>query len=1002
MKLSLLTEFLGLRGRRCIFKRKAGLVIICVALILATVSVWTLVTMAETDGPYTYTVSGGTANIIEVNKNIDGDVVIPDTLGGYPVTVIWGCAFSDCVNLTSVTIPASVITLTADFSSYCVFFNCPNLTAIHVADDNEYFTSDNGVLFNKDKTVLIQCPEGKTGIYAIPDDVTGFALDAFRGCVNITEINIPDSLINVGGYVFRDCERLEAVNVGDGNPVLASVDGVLIDNINAAIMFYPYAKIGAFTIPTNVRYILSSAFSNGYYRQSGREGLTEITITGDISVAVGFDEYVPYGVTNDIASEFMYCPNLTAFHVADNFSTFYTAIDGVLFNKNMTELLAYPMGKFVETYSIPDGVTRIATCAFASCWNLTEIVFPDTLETIGEGAFFDCRSLGEVVLPDGVITIMREAFAWCSSLTSITIPRSVTYIYCSDDYNKFTDFIRTPNLTIKGYSGSYAQSFALYNGIPFIALDDDDLPQVSLTLLPGTTPRPAPYNPHINYVTEYKTGLVWDMIRGENREQDDVKYNLYLPTTAAGYYDFGVNFNIMWNSSDPTVIADNGVVTRPTNGSADKEVSLTATINSDSNSYGIFDLFATDTKTFNLIVPAYTSDYGEKVITFHTNTPDHILTQSEVTAQIDAAGLEEYECFSASFDSSVFGIGESAFSIRNGLVSVTIPEGVISIGSYSFGNSLTSVNIPASAINVSIFAFSFSPLLEEINVSSDNNFYSSDNGVWFDKNKTTLIKYPEGKSDIHYVVPIGVTTIGMEAFYLCGNLMSVELPEGLDSIERDAFSGCKVLSSVNVPDSVSNIDGNVFSYCPNLMSVNVIQSNKYFSSEDGVLFDKSMTTLIACPGGRAGKYIIPNNVKYIGNGAFSGCNGLLGVEIPNSVINIGSSAFAYCSGLVSVSIPDSVVSIGDFAFDACSSLLSVNIPDRVISIESYTFYGCTSLTSVNIPSGVTFIAEGAFSGCWNLKGVGIPNNVTSIGAFAFDDCMSLTSVNIPYGVTSIS
>ena len=122
--------------------------------------------------------------------------------------------------------------------------------------------------------------------------------------------------------------------------------------------------------------------------------------------------------------------------------------------------------------------------------------------------------------------------------------------------------------------------------------------------------------------------------------------------------------------------------------------------------------------------------------------------------------------------------------------------------------------------------------------------------------------------------------------------------------------------------------------------------------------------------------------------------------IPDNVKTIGERAFSFCD-LTSVTIPDSVRSIGQSAFSSCDSLTSVTIPDSVTSIGSEAFYGCDSLTSVTIGNGITGIGYKMFSDCTNLTSVTIPYSVTSIGSQAFYRCESLTSITIPDSVKTI-
>ena len=190
---------------------------------------------------------------------------------------------------------------------------------------------------------------------------------------------------------------------------------------------------------------------------------------------------------------------------------------------------------------------------------------------------------------------------------------------------------------------------------------------------------------------------------------------------------------------------------------------------------------------------------------------------------------------------------------------------------------------------------------------------------------------------------IGLTSITSGAFYNCGNLSSVNIPNKVTSIGDNAFWGCTMLKSITIPNGVTSIE------------------------------------------------------QY----AFYDCRSLTSVTLPNSVTSIGNAAFCECTSLTSISIPNSVTSIGEFAFSKCRKLESVNIPLGVPIISKYAFYDCGSLTSLTIPNSVTIIDDGAFMYCNNLTSISIPNCVTSIGDWAFFDCMGLASVIIGSSVETI-
>ena len=174
----------------------------------------------------------------------------------------------------------------------------------------------------------------------------------------------------------------------------------------------------------------------------------------------------------------------------------------------------------------------------------------------------------------------------------------------------------------------------------------------------------------------------------------------------------------------------------------------------------------------------------------------------------------------------VTSIGYGAFDGCSSLTNIEIPEGVTSIGgcAFYFCSSLTSIEIPSSVTSIGDWAFNYCTSLTNIIVDNDNNAYCSENGVLFNKDKTQLIEYPEGKTDTEYIITEGVTSIENNAFYRCSSLTSIEIPSSVTSIGFYAFEACSSLTSIEIPSSVTSIGGWAFRNCSSLTSIEIPSS----------------------------------------------------------------------------------------------------------------------------------------------------------------------------------
>ncbi|MCD7827903.1 MAG: leucine-rich repeat domain-containing protein [Clostridiales bacterium] len=309
-------------------------------------------------------------------------------------------------------------------------------------------------------------------------------------------------------------------------------------------------------------------------------------------------------------------------------------------------------------------------------------------------------------------------------------------------------------------------------------------------------------------------------------------------------------------------------------------------------------------------------------------------------------------------------------------------------------SSLTSVTIPDSVTTIAGGAFAGCTSLTSITVDEGNNYYLSDEyGVLFNKDKTELIKFPEGSSLTSYSIPNSVTSIGSDAFYNCTSLTSITIPDGVTSIGNRAFYGCTSLESITVPDSVTSIG---------LIALdNTAYYNNDSNWEDGVLYIGNH--LIAAQTSISGSYEIKDGTITIAGNAFEECESLTSITIPDSVTSIGDDAFYYCTSLESVTMSDSVTSIGAYAFSNTAYYNDdSNWEDGVLYIGNHLIDVDNDLSgSYEIKEGTITIADYAFFLCESLVSIDIPNSVTSIGSLAFTGCTSLANITIPDSVTSI-
>jgi len=249
-----------------------------------------------------------------------------------------------------------------------------------------------------------------------------------------------------------------------------------------------------------------------------------------------------------------------------------------------------------------------------------------------------------------------------------------------------------------------------------------------------------------------------------------------------------------------------------------------------------------------------------------------------------------------------------------------------------------------------------------------------------------------------------VTSIGENAFNLCYELTSIEMPNSVTTIESCAFWACEGMSSITIGNSVNYIGGHAFYGCQELSSMNFTGT---LADWCGITFvDDQSNPLSYCyhliiNNVEVTSLVVPDSVTEIKPFTFHSCRGLTSVTINDNVTSIGKTAFASCINISLLNLGNSLITIGQSAFSICPGLTSVIIPDSVITIGDSAFILCTGMTSVTIGNSVETIGPGAFYGCEGLTEIAIPNSVVTIGQRAFFECHNLASVNMGNSVEII-
>jgi hypothetical protein len=200
-------------------------------------------------------------------------------------------------------------------------------------------------------------------------------------------------------------------------------------------------------------------------------------------------------------------------------------------------------------------------------------------------------------------------------------------------------------------------------------------------------------------------------------------------------------------------------------------------------------------------------------------------------------------------------------------------------------------------------------------------------------------------------LPDSLTDIETQAFFSCDNLVALALPPNLARIERGAFIACGSLATMRIPASVTSLSGPLFENCHSLTNIAVEPANAFYSSLDGVLFDKAQTTLMEYPRGRSGGYTVPETVTAIARASCYNTDGLTSLTIGGGVTSLGEYAFQRCDSLETVTIGSGLTALGRSVFADCPLLQGVYIGSDAPAVhdEPVLFANATNVTVYYLP-----------------------------------------------------
>lgn len=774
----------------------------------------------------------------------------------------------------------------------------------------------------------------------LPENMTTIENGAFLA-PSMRELVLPSTLSTIESGAFQRCESLYEILAHPDSVYFQSIEGALFTKDGTElVLFPPERSFGneGYSVPSGVTILRDYSFS---YTRAEKitlpEGVTSIGSQAFFNSRL-MSLNIPGSVETIDPLAFWNASLLGSIEVANSNSKFST-VDGVLFSDQGTVLRLYPRGIPASSYSIPDGVIRIATLAFNRP-RIAELIIPSSVEVIEENGI---ALIGSTINVDegSQHFASQEGVLFSADLTELVsfpkeslivdyeVPASVTRIaprafYFSNDLFKVT---LPEGLTSIGDHAFHSCR------------------RLSIVSLPSTLL-------HIEN----------DAFRS-SRRLNEISLPDGLQTLGPSAFSGCGDIEIVTIPEGITAL--NESVFRLCTGLRSVSLPSTLTVIGD-------DVFNRCRGLVEINFPASLERIGSSAFS-------------------GCSGLSQVE-----LPDTVVEIGMSAFSSCSSLTSFSIPPNLKRLEDYTFSGcfELKELMIPAGIEFIGNGAFRYTNNLEMIQVDEGNEFFINDQGALYSKNGERLLLYFSGSPETSYTIspgvkyvddfafysnelesislPEGVITLGESVFAYSGNLSTIELSETLTYLGENAFQNCGGLETIRIPSSLPFISNWTFYNCESLGSVAIPASVEWIGDQAFrncyVLEDVEFS----------------EGLKLIGNNAFVGCFALGDIILPVGLEEIQQAAFKACS-FQTLDLPEGLLVIRNEVFADCAELSRVSFPDTLEKIGARAFESCKALEAIELGGGLREIGVSAFQSCWGLTSVLFPETVDTIdeSAFAF-------------------